>query len=156
MINANDQQLHFAVYKPFGMLSQLHSNDAKELKNKKFLGELHNFPHGTMPIGRLDEKSEGLLLMTTDGKLSDMINRSGIDKEYYVQVDGEITTGALEQLSHGVTIGIAGEKYLTRPCAVRKLVMAPTLPEADQKLRIGRHRQASWISITISEDKCVK
>jgi 23S rRNA pseudouridine2457 synthase len=146
-------QLHFKIYKPFGMLSQLHSNDAKEMRNKCFLNELYNFPNGTMPIGRLDEKSEGLLLLTTDGKLSDLINRSGIEKEYYVQLDGEITNEAIEWLRNGVEIGFHGKKYITKPTLVHRLNTLPTLPEADKKLRIGRHRPTTWISITITEGK---
>ena len=43
-------------------------------------------PAGTMPVGRLDEKSEGLLLLTTDGKLCHALCSSGTEKEYYVQV----------------------------------------------------------------------
>ncbi len=146
-------QLHFKIYKPFGMLSQLHSNDAKEMRNKCFLNELYNFPNGTMPIGRLDEKSEVLLLLTTDGKLSDLINRSGIEKEYYVQLDGEITNEAIEWLRNGVEIGFHGKKYITKPTLVHRLNTLPTLPEADKKLRIGRHRPTTWISITITEGK---
>ena len=96
---------HFKIYKPFGMLSQMASNNSKEIKKKRFLSELYPFPKGSMPIGRLDEKSEGLLLVTTDGKLSDTINRSGIEKEYYAQLDGAITTAAIARLKKGVEIG---------------------------------------------------
>ena len=145
--------IHFKIYKPFEMLSQLHSNDAKESRNKRFLGELYNFPEGIMPIGRLDEKSEGLLLLTTDGKLSDKINRSGVEKEYYVQLDGEITTEAIELLQHGVEIGFHGKRYITKNTTVHRLSTPPILPEPDKKLRIGRHRPTSWISITITEGK---
>ncbi|MCK0189219.1 pseudouridine synthase [Arenibacter sp. F20364] len=145
--------LHFKIYKPFEMLSQLHSNDAKESRNKRFLSELHNFPEGIMPVGRLDEKSEGLLLLTTDGKLSDHINRSGIEKEYYAQLDGEITNEAIELLQHGVEIGFHGRKYITKSTRVQRLTTLPTLPEPDKKLRIGRHRPTSWIGITITEGK---
>ena len=62
------------------------------------MGELHDFPEGTMAIGRLDEDSEGLLLLTTDGKMSEIIRSKKVDKEYYVQVDGIITPEAIEQL----------------------------------------------------------
>ena len=62
-----------------------------------------------MPIGRLDEKSEGLLLMTTDGVLSDHINRSGIEKEYYALVDGVPTEAQLDQLRDGIEIGLEGK-----------------------------------------------
>ena len=65
------------------MLSQLYSNDPREARTKTFLTGLYEFPKGIMPVGRLDEKSEGLLLLTTDGKLSDTINRSGIEKNIF-------------------------------------------------------------------------
>ena len=106
-----------------------------------------------MPIGRLDERSEGLLLLTTDGKLSDKINRSGIEKEYYVQLDGVITEAAIDSLQLGVEIGVSGKKYFTKPCGARRFIAAPTLPDPDQKIRIARHRPNSWITITLKEGK---
>tara|TARA_R110002050_G_scaffold56512_4_gene127204 strand:+ start:11012 stop:11590 length:579 start_codon:yes stop_codon:yes gene_type:complete len=145
--------VHFKIYKPFGMMSQFTSNDAKESRKKHFLGELYDFPEGSMPVGRLDEKSEGLLLLTTDGRLSDTINQSGIEKEYYAQLDGLINPEALEQLAKGVIIGFAGKKYSTKPCEVRQLSDVPPFSEPNKKLRIGVHRPNSWISITITEGK---
>jgi 23S rRNA pseudouridine2457 synthase len=144
---------HFKLYKPFGMLSQLTSGEKRQVRKKKFLGELYDFPPGIMPIGRLDEKSEGLLLMTTDGKLSNHINKANIEKEYYAQLDGVITTAALIQLRKGVIIGLFGKNYTTKPCQVAKLQGLPILPPADSKLRIGVHRPTSWISITLTEGK---
>ncbi len=105
-----------------------------------------------MPVGRLDEKSEGLLLLTTDGKLSDTINRSGIEKEYYAQLDGLITTDAIEQLCKGIKIGFEGKKYTTMACIVKE-IKPPKFPEANKRLRIGNHRPNSWISITLTEGK---
>ena len=102
------------------MLSQFASNSTQQ-KRKKFLGELGEFPKGTMPIGRLDEKSEGLLLLTTDGKLSNYINSTHIEKEYYAQLDGAITDKAILQLQDGVEIGFDGKKYQTKPCKAFKL-----------------------------------
>jgi 23S rRNA pseudouridine2457 synthase len=64
------------------------------LKEKKLLGELYAFPSGTMAIGRLDEDSEGLLLLTTDGMMSEIIRSKKVEKEYYVQVDGIIQSGS--------------------------------------------------------------
>ncbi len=148
-----DIPLHFKLYKPCGIISQLNSKNPRELRKKKFLNELYDFPKGVMPIGRLDEKSEGLLLLTTDGKLSDEINRSGVEKEYYAQLDGEITNEAIVLLEKGVAIGFEGKRYLTKTCKTHKLSTLPILPEADKKLRIGRHRPTSWISITLTEGK---
>ncbi|GGW21676.1 pseudouridine synthase [Arenibacter certesii] len=148
-----DSHSHYKIYKPFGILSQFISNDDKEARKKRFLGELHSFPQDIMPVGRLDEKSEGLLLLTTDGKLSDTINRMGIEKEYHVQLDGEITTEAMALLQEGVEIGFHGKRYYTKPSKLHYLEEAPTYFEPDPKLRIGRHRPTSWISITITEGK---
>ena len=85
---------HFIIHKPYGYLSQFVNNQTKR-KNKKLLGLLFDFPVNTMAIGRLDEKSEGLLLLTTDGKVSDFICSSKVEKEYYAQVDGRITKEAI-------------------------------------------------------------
>lgn len=143
---------HFKLFKPYGYISQLSSNDTRQLKKKRFLNELYDFESGMMPIGRLDEKSEGLLLMTTDGKLSDQINRSGIEKQYYALLDGQITDKSIDALSKGVHIGLNGEKYLTQPCEVVS-IDTPNLPEREKKIRDQRHGPTSWISITITEGK---
>ncbi|CAL2088490.1 Pseudouridine synthase [Tenacibaculum sp. 190524A05c] len=117
------------------------------------LGELHDFPEGTMAIGRLDVKSEGLLLLTTDGKVSDFITTRGkVEKEYYVQLDGAITMNEIEQLRNGVKIGIKGEKYLTKPCKVT-IIDTPNFPDRIMKIRDDRHGPTSWISITLQEGK---
>jgi len=91
--------------------------------------------------------------MTTDGKLSDVINRSGVEKEYYAQLDGEITKEAIKALSNGVEIGLWGKRYTTNPCKVTKLTATPILPDPDKSIRIGTHRPNSWISITLTEGK---
>ncbi len=117
------------------------------------LGELYPFPEGTMAIGRLDEKSEGLLLLTTDGKTSMSIRSKTVEKEYYVQVDGIINQEAIAKLKSGVEIGIKGIKYLTLPCDARILSPEPTFPERSRRIRDARHGPTSWVSITIKEGK---
>ncbi|RMA64423.1 pseudouridine synthase [Ulvibacter antarcticus] len=141
----------FMLFKPYGYISQFITNDSKA-RSKKFLGELYDFPEGTMAIGRLDEKSEGLLLLTTEGKISTLINSRKVEKEYYAQVDGSITSEAIEQLQNEVEIGIEGEKYITRSTKVHK-IDSPNLPERGRKIRDDRHGPTSWISITINEGK---
>src|SRR5699024_7712443 len=95
---------------------------------------------------------EGLLLMTTDGKLSDQINRSGIEKQYYVQLDGQIPDQAIEELRKGVQIGLHGEKYTTKPCEALR-ISTPNLPSREKEIRSERHGPTSWISITLTEGK---
>mgnify|MGYP003116169308 CR=1 FL=1 len=143
---------HFLLYKPYGYLSQFINNGPKK-NTKKLLGELYKFPEETMAIGRLDEDSEGLLLLTTDGKVSYEICSGAIEKEYYVQVDGLITEDAIENLQLGVEIGYSGKKYQTKPCHAFLLNETPKLPERAKKIRDSRHGPTSWISITLTEGK---
>ena len=63
---------------------------AKVKKRHRFLGALgHAFPAGTMAVGRLDRATEGLLLLTTDGRLSYHVTTAGrVEKEYWAELDG--------------------------------------------------------------------
>lgn len=141
---------HFIVHKPYGYLSQF----VYELKRrKKLLGELHHFPTGTMAIGRLDEDSEGLLLLTTDGKVSEKIRSKKVEKEYFVQVDGLIDAAAIEKIQHGVEIGFDGKKYTTQPCSAYILESVPSFEARGKKIRDERHGPTSWASITVTEGK---
>ena len=141
---------HFKIFKPIGYLSQFVYNLKR---NKKLLGELYDFPANTMAIGRLDEDSEGLLLLTTDGMMSELIRSKKVEKEYYVQVDGEINEQAILALQNGVEIGFNGKKYTTKKCQAVRLATIPNFPERAKKIRDDRHGTTSWISITISEGK---
>ena len=143
---------HYKLFKPYGYLSQFVYNQATR-KNKKLLGELYNFEEGTMAIGRLDETSEGLLLLTTNGKLSKLILSRKVEKEYYVQVDGEITAEAIETLKDGVEISVYGKPYQTLKCKARKLEEIPAFPERAKAIRSEKHGPTTWISITLKEGK---
>lgn len=143
---------HFILHKPYSYLSQFVVN-GKRKKKHKFLGELYDFPEGTMAIGRLDRDSEGLLFLTTDGKVSFDILSNKYEKEYYVQVDGVITIEAIEQLQNGVKIGFEGKKYTTKPCEASKIETPVNLPIENRKVRDERHGPTSWVSITIAEGK---
>jgi 23S rRNA pseudouridine2457 synthase len=123
------------------------------LKKKKLLGELYDFPEGTMAIGRLDEESEGLLLLTTDGQMSENIRSKKIEKEYYAQIDGLINDEALIKLQSGVEIGIRDVKYQTKPCKAFVLEANPGFAERSRKIRDDRHGPTCWVSITLTEGK---
>lgn len=154
MENTNENQLHqhFIIYKPFGYLSQFANNDISKHK-KKLLGEFYAFPEKLMAIGRLDEKSEGLILLTTDGNVSELVRSSYVEKEYFAEVDGAINPEAIEALKNGVEIGFGGIKYTTNPCQVFKVNEIPMLPERGKKIRDNRHGPTNWISVTLTEGK---
>ena len=141
---------HFILNKPYGYLSQF----IYQLKrNKKLLGELYDFPEGTMAIGRLDEDSEGLILLTTDGMMSELVRSKKVDKEYYVQVDGIITQDVIDKIQNGVEIGFKGSKYKTKPCRACLISEVPNFGERGKKIRDERHGPTSWASITLNEGK---
>ncbi|MEO8235198.1 MAG: pseudouridine synthase [Flavobacterium sp.] len=141
---------HFIIHKPYGYLSQF----KYELKRKKkLLGELYDFPEGIMAIGRLDEDSEGLLLLTTDGKMSEIVRSKKVEKEYYVQVDGIITEEAIQKMQNGVEIGFEGIKYMTKPCKAFMVNEIPNFGERGKKIRDERHGPTSWASVVVTEGK---
>ncbi len=139
---------HFLIHKPYGYLSQF----VGEAKKKK-LGDFHDFPEGIMAIGRLDEDSEGLLLLTTDGRTSELVRSKKVEKEYYAQVDGLITDAAIAALQTGVEIGVHDVRYRTSPCTAARLDPAPPFAPRSRKIRDDRHGPTSWVSITLTEGK---
>jgi 23S rRNA pseudouridine2457 synthase len=141
---------YFALNKPQKVISQF----IRFKKGKKrMLGDLYDFPEGTMAVGRLDENSEGLLLLTTNGKESNRISTGGIEKEYYAQVDGDISEASIQQMKEGVEIGIKGVRYMTKSCEVRKLTEDPGFDPPVKKIRGEHHGPTSWVSIIIKEGK---
>jgi 23S rRNA pseudouridine2457 synthase len=143
---------HYKLYKPYGYLSQF-KYELSTRKNKKTLGDFHDFPEGIMSVGRLDEDSEGLLLLTTDGKFSNDIRSKKVEKEYVVQVDGVITKEAIEKLCEGVEISINGSKYTTLPCKAYLIEEEPIFPPRAKPVRDDRHGPSTWAGIIVKEGK---
>ncbi|WP_299123094.1 pseudouridine synthase [uncultured Winogradskyella sp.] len=141
---------YFKIYKPYGYLSQFVNHQNKR-RNKKLLKVLYDFPESVMAVGRLDEKSEGLLLITTDGKFSNYITSSKIEKEYHVMVDGIITPEIIIELRNGIEISIDGQPYMTKKCNAK--ILNDTSHIEERFVRDERHGQTSWLSITITEGK---
>jgi 23S rRNA pseudouridine2457 synthase len=141
---------HYKLYKPYGYLSQFVNHQNKR-KSKKLLSELFDFPEGVMAVGRLDEKSEGLLLLTTDGKFSNHITSSKIEKEYHVMVDGIVTPEIILKLQNGVAISVEGKAYITKPCKAK--ILNDTSHIIERFVRDKRHGPISWLSITLTEGK---
>jgi 23S rRNA pseudouridine2457 synthase len=141
---------HFLLHKHHGYLSQL---IYEKKRPKKLLGQLYDFPDGTMAIGRLDEDSEGLLLLTTDGMMSEIVRSKTIEKEYYAQVDGTITQEAIEKLKKGVEIGFKGIRYTTKDCESKIITALPDFIGEGRRIRDERHGPTSWLSVTLTEGK---
>jgi 23S rRNA pseudouridine2457 synthase len=106
-----------------------------------------------MAIGRLDEKSEGLLLLSTNGMVSAEVRSKSVEKEYFVQVDGLISHQAIEELQMGVEITLNKKTYTTLPCDAKKMAYDGRFDHEDAQIRDPRHGPKSWISITLTEGK---
>src|SRR4249919_3211108 len=97
---------YFIIYKPYLVLSQFTSHTGKQS-----LKDFFSVPKNVYPVGRLDEDSEGLLILTNDPALNHRLLDPlyAHEREYWVQVDGAITQEAVKQLQHGIIININGK-----------------------------------------------
>lgn len=143
---------YFAIHKPYKMVSQFVSPDKVRL-----LGELDfDFPEGTHAVGRLDNNSEGLLLLTTNKKVTKLLFESDMPHErvYIIQVEGIVSCEALLQLRRGVSIilkGKGGNRYLTDPCGV-EIIEKPAFLEKRQH-EFSPDLPCSWLKMTLTEGK---
>jgi len=130
--------------KPFNVLSQFSGGNPGET-----LADFVKVPE-VYPAGRLDKDSEGLLLLTDDGRLQAEISspRFKLPKTYLVQVEGIPDDEALSKLRNGVTLNDGP----TRP-ARAKLIDPPELWDRDPPVRFRKSVPDSWISLTITEGR---
>jgi len=130
--------------KPFGVICQF-----REKEGKKSLGEFIDLPE-YYPAGRLDHDSEGLVLLTNDGKLQARITepKYKLPKTYQVQVEGDITEAAISSLRKGVELNDG----LTRPAKISLLADAPLAPRSPP-IRFRQNIPTSWIEMTIAEGR---
>lgn len=113
------QKAYYAYYKPRGIVTvNAQYKDEKEIK------DVTKFPEKVYPLGRLDKESEGLIILTNDGRLTDaLLNpKRKHEKEYSVDVNEKLTNSHIQKLQHGIKIGHVGtnKKYITKPALVRK------------------------------------
>ncbi|MHC1738769.1 MAG: pseudouridine synthase [Ignavibacteriaceae bacterium] len=137
---------YFVINKPFNVLSQF-----TDKNGRKTLGELFPFPKEVYPIGRLDYDSEGLLLLSNDKKIVDLLlnPRFRHEREYLVQVEGIFDESAALKLAEGVII----EGRKTLPARVKIMPASFIYPERTPPIRERKSIPISWVKITISEGK---
>lgn len=133
--------------KPFGVLSQF--TDAKSPTERPTLSGF-GLPAGVYAAGRLDRDSEGLLVLTDDGRLQARIAnpKAKMEKTYLVQVEGAPDDADLAPLRTGVVL----KDGATRPAKVR-LIDPPELWERDPPVRFRKLVPDRWIEVTISEGR---
>ena len=141
---------YFVLNKPYNMVSQFVStHDVKLLGDLDFV-----FPAGTHAIGRLDNHSEGLLLLTTNNKVTRLLFLSDEPhiRTYLVQVNNIVSPENLQRLQTGVSIKIkTGVQYTTAPCEVSIVTDPETLYDLGERLTAWP--PFTWLLITITEGK---
>ena len=130
--------------KPFNVLCQFSAHE-----NKKILADYLSIP-GIYPAGRLDYDSEGLLLLTDNGKLQSVIThpKHKLPKEYWVQVEGNITESALAKLRDGIEL----KDGITSPAGAEAMP-EPALWPRNPPIRQRDNIPTSWLKITLREGR---
>ncbi|MEO8961184.1 MAG: pseudouridine synthase [Ginsengibacter sp.] len=141
---------YFIINKPRNMVSQFVSSHKVRL-----LGDLEfPFPEGTHAIGRLDKDSEGLLILTTDKKITRLLFSREVKHKriYLVQVSGTVNQDSLHLLKTGVPIRIEGGKIYTTPVCDVKIINDPKTiyPLTVLTEEHGKH---TWMLMTLYEGK---
>jgi 23S rRNA pseudouridine2457 synthase len=145
----NEQKLSMSQLvlfnKPYGVLSQFTDSDGRPTL-KQFFNHEHIYP-----AGRLDFDSEGLLLLTDDGKLQHRISdpRFKQPKTYHVQVDGSITPEAIDQLQRGILL----KDGPTQPAKARIIDEPAGLWPRHPPIRYRAAIPTSWLELTITEGR---
>ncbi len=131
-------------------MSQFTSHEGKQT-----LGDVFNVPKDVYPVGRLDYDSEGLLILTNDATLNQRLlhPKHKHKRAYWVQVEGSITTDALQKLQGGVSISIDGKQHRTLPCKAEVLPSMPSIPERNPPIRERKNITTSWIKLVLTEGK---
>ncbi|MBM1219442.1 pseudouridine synthase [Ponticoccus sp. SC2-23] len=134
-------------HKPFGVLTQF--TDARSETPRPTLSAYIDVP-GVYPAGRLDRDSEGLLVLTDDGRLQARIAdpRNKWPKVYLVQVEGAPGEADLEPLRRGITL----KDGPTLPAQAR-LIDPPELPPRDPPVRYRKTVPDRWIELTLREGR---
>jgi 23S rRNA pseudouridine2457 synthase len=145
----NKGHRHLLFWKPYGVLSQFTPEPGSRHRT---LAEFIPIPD-VYPAGRLDWDSEGLLLLTSDGKLQQRLTdpRFGHEKTYCAQVEGQVNDTALAKLREGLRI----QDYLTRPARARRLEDEDMtwLPAREAPIRFRAKIPVSWLELTMREGK---
>lgn len=134
-IHTAENFVYYKLHKPKGYVSTVNDD-----KGRKTVMELMRGVHTRVfPVGRLDYDTEGLLLLTNDGDLSNILTRpkSEVEKVYYATIEGTITKDEVKTLSSGVEI----DGYKTKPCSVVVMSETPNQTKLAITITEGKNRQ---------------
>lgn len=139
---------YILFYKPYNVLCQFtdEASPQKRLTLKDFIPipEIYS-------VGRLDQDSEGLLLLTNNGQLQHRLGHRKFahPRTYWVQVERIPDESELDHLRQGIII----QDYKTRPAIIKKLSEEPILPPRDPPIRYRKSVPTCWLEITLTEGR---
>jgi 23S rRNA pseudouridine2457 synthase len=138
--------MHLLFYKPYNVLSQFTDDSPNPRSTLKDFIPVAN----VYPVGRLDQDSEGLMLLTDNGQLQHRLSDPKFEhsKTYWVQVENIPTDEAIAQLQKGVKI----KDYLTRAAKVDR-ISEPDLPQRDPPIRFRKNIPTAWLEISLTEGR---
>ncbi|MCD6066424.1 MAG: pseudouridine synthase [Bacteroidetes bacterium] len=140
---------YYAIYKPYKMLSQF-----VPVKKKRTLAQIeYVFAEGTHALGRLDDNTEGLLLLTNDKSVTALLMHPSQKhrRVYWVQVHGTVEQESLDTLQKGVPIRLENLDYITLPCEAKIIPAPENLPPRAHP--VGTHFATTWIELVLYEGK---
>ncbi len=141
---------YFLLNKPIDMVSQfVSSHDVRLLNQIDF-----EFPEGTHAIGRLDQMSEGLLLLTTNQKITKLLFQGARPhvRTYLVLVKNKVSAATLQTLQNGVEISAPnGATYTTAAC--KASLVEPPKSLWDNGMSLHQNQQTDWLQIELTEGK---
>jgi 23S rRNA pseudouridine2457 synthase len=141
---------HILFYKPYNVLCQFTDEGDRTTKHRATLKDYIDVPE-VYAVGRLDQDSEGLLLLTNNGRVQHRLSDPKFQhpKTYWVQVERIPDEAALQHLRQGVMI----QDYRTRPAHVRLLEEEPDLPPREPPIRFRKTVPTAWLEMTLTEGK---
>ena len=139
------------------MLSQFsaETNTSLNAERKQTLKDLFKVPADVYPVGRLDYDSEGLLILTNDPSINfRLLNPAHQhEREYWVQVEGEVSEEALQSLRAGVNISVDGKTVFTKHAKASRFSVPPVVAERDPPIRYRKNIPDSWLSLSLYEGR---
>lgn len=141
---------YYLFNKPFNVICQFSPQD-----DKQTLAHFLPVEKDVYPVGRLDTDSEGLLLLTNDksvnARLLDPVKAH--ERTYLVQVDGDITEKAIQELANGVSINVDGKMHRTKPARAEKIAEPAWIRERNPPVRFRKTVPTSWVKLRLTEGK---
>lgn len=145
-IKSQEKLVYYKLNKPKGYITSV--SDEKDRKTVMEL--LRGVHYRVYPVGRLDYDTEGLLLFTNDGDMTNILTRpkSEVKKTYIVHIESDITTDEIKKLSSGVKI----DDYTTKPCSIELREHGDKLSKLAVTITEGKNRQIRKMFASIGKN----